>query len=206
MLAQVLFNARVSTETRILIDPGATFRELAADPRADVWTLVRRPLLMLIVFACLVSLQASGRLSVRLIVDGAVSFAFVPLFELFSLAIVYRRGPRQVPFARAVDLFFASNSPWLFWIVAFSTLRCLQTPRQATAPALWLVWTLELSLLAVAAWSARIDLHFFRHVLPRTEASPMRDLLLQRAIGWTCTLSYFFGIAAWPEIIGRMAG
>ena len=196
----------MSAEARVLLDPAATFGELAADRRRGAWTLVRRPLLMLFLFGCTLSFQVSGRLSVRLIVDGAVSFAFVPTFELLSLAIVYRRGPRPLPFARAADLFFAANAPWLLWLVAFSALRCLQTPRQATAPALWLLWTLELSLLMVTAWSARIDVHFFRHVLPRRAASPVRDLILQRTIGWTCTLLYFLGLAAWPEIVGGIGG
>lgn len=194
----------MSAETRILLDPGATFRELAADRKGGAWTLLRRPLLLLFMLGCGLSIQASGRVSVRLIVDGAVSFAFVPAFELASLAIVYARGPRDVPFARAVDLFFVSNAPWLLWIVAFSTLRSLQTPRQATAPAIWLLWTVELSMLLIAAWAARIDIHFFRHVLPRPAASPVRDLILQRTIGWLWTLLYFFGLATWPEIVGRI--
>jgi hypothetical protein len=53
----------------------------------------------------LVSLQASGRLRARLIADGALSFAFVPLFEMAALAAVYRLGPRRISFARMVDLF-----------------------------------------------------------------------------------------------------
>jgi hypothetical protein len=172
--------------------------------RGSAWTLLRRPLLLLFVLGCGLSLQTSGRLTLRLILDGAVSFAFVPFFEMLSFAIVYRRGPRVLPFAGAADRFLASNAPWQLWIVAVSVLRCFQTPRQATSPAIWLLWTLELSLLVPAAWSARMDFHFFRQVLPRSAASPARDLILQRAIGWTGSLLYFFGIAAWPEIIGRI--
>jgi hypothetical protein len=163
--------------------------------------LVRRPLLLAFMFGWLVSLQASGRLSARLIADGALSFAFVPVFEMAALAAVYRLRPRSISFARAVDLFFAANAPWLLWMIAFATLRCLQTPRQATAPSILLLWMLELSLLAVAAWSAWIDLQFFREVLPRSPASPARDVILQRAIAWTCTIGYFFGYALWPFVV-----
>jgi hypothetical protein len=31
-----------------------------------------------------------------------------------------------------------------------------------------------------------------------------RELILQRAIGWTCGAVYFFGIALWPAIVGRI--
>src|SRR5262249_31078418 len=57
-----------SAELRVLLDPTAAFRELAAEAATGIWTLVRRPLLLAFTFGCTVSLQASGRLSVRLIV------------------------------------------------------------------------------------------------------------------------------------------
>ena len=37
-----------------------------------------------------VSLHASGRFTLRLIVDGTLSFAFVPLSQLIAFAVVHR--------------------------------------------------------------------------------------------------------------------
>jgi hypothetical protein len=190
-------------EFRVLLDPAATFRELAKEPIGGLWVLLRRPLRLLFVCGCVVSLWASGRLSARLIADGAISFAFLPVFSLAALAAVYRRSPRRISFARAADLFFVANAPWLLWLVAFAALRAVESPMQAAAPPIALWPALELSLVAVAAWSAYVDRHFFREVLPNP-AGNARDLLLQRAIGWSCSVAYFFGIAIWPEIAGRI--
>jgi hypothetical protein len=192
-----------SPELRVLFDPSATFRELTKQQTGGLWVLLRRPLRLLFVCGCVVSLWASGRLSVRLIADGVVSFAFLPVFSVAALAAVYRRSPRRVSFAQAADLFLVANAPWLLWLLAFAALRAVQSPLQAAAPPLALSWTIELSLVVVAAWSAYVDLHFFREVLPRPAGSA-RDLILQRAIGWSCSVAYFFGIAIWPEIIGRI--
>lgn len=156
-------------------------------------------------FGCTLSIQTSGKLTARLIVDGAVSFAFVPLFEIASLAVAYGRRRCAVSFGRAVDLFFAANAPWLVWMLAFSTLRLVLTPIRASAPPVWLLWTVELSLVPIAAWSAYIDLQFFRVVLQRTEGDARRGLILQRAIGWTCSMAYFLGVAIWPNIVGLVA-
>ena len=41
--------------------------------------LLRRPLLLLFVLGCGVSMEVSGRFSLRLIADGMISFAFVPI-------------------------------------------------------------------------------------------------------------------------------
>ena len=129
-------------------------------------------------------------------------FAFLPVFSLAEFAAV-TAGPRRVSFAQAADLFFIANAPWLLWLVAVAALRTLESPLQAAAPPLALSWAIELLLVVVAVWSAYVDRHFFREVLPRPDGSAS-DLMLQRAIGWSCSVAYFFGIAIWPEIIGRI--
>lgn len=133
-----------------------------------------------------------------------VSFAFLPGFQLVSFAVVYRRIPRQLRFARAADRFFAGNAPWLMWLALFAALRSVLTPQQAGA-APDLVWLVaQATLVGAVVWSARVDRRFFRDVLSgSTDATS--DLLLQRTIAWTCSILYFFGIALWPEIIGRIA-
>ena len=145
-----------SAELQVLLDPVAAFRELSNEPAAGLWVLLRRPLRLLFVCGCVVSLSASGRLSARLIADGAVSFAFLPVFSLLALAAVYRRSPRRVSFAHAADLFFAANAPWLLWLVAFAAWRCLQSPMQAAAPPEALSSAIKLSLVAyflgIAIW------------------------------------------------------
>jgi hypothetical protein len=190
-------------EFKVLFHPAATFRELTREQTGGLWVLVRRPLRLLFVCGCVVSLWTSGHLSVRLIADGAVSFAFLPVFSLAALAAVYRRSPRRVSFAQAADLFFVANAPWLLWLIVFAALRALESPVQAAAPPLALSWAIELSLVVVAVWSAYVDRHFFREVLPRP-AGGASDLILQRAIGWSCSVAYFLGIAIWPEIAGRI--
>src|ERR1019366_1024067 len=171
--------SRWSPEARVLFDPASVFRELIDDRRPGLGMLVRRPLFLLFVFGCVVSFQASGRLTARLIADGMISFAFIPFFEAISLAAVFRRRPHVISFARAVDMFFVANAPWLLWMIGFSTLRAVESPIQAAAPSSALMWTLEASLVPIALWSAWIDLHYFRAVLPRP-AGAMRDLLLER--------------------------
>jgi hypothetical protein len=103
---------------------------VAADARTRKRSLWRRPLWLAFVFGCLVSAAASGRFSVRLIGDGALSFAFVPAFEVAALAIVCRTGVRaRLPFAEAVDRFFAGNRPWLVWMTIVAAVFSVVPPR-----------------------------------------------------------------------------
>jgi hypothetical protein len=189
---------RWSPEVRVLVQPARTFRALANEHARGAWTMIRRPLLLALVFGCFVSLQASGRLTVRLITDGVISFAFIPIFEFLSLALVYRRAPRRVPFAEAVDAFFVANAPWLLWLFLFTAIRSVQTPEQAAGMPIGWLSTLLVSLVPFAVWSTYIDVQFFRSVSVRPGVAA--DVAIQRFISWVCILGYFVGQELWEYI------
>jgi len=173
-------------------------------PPRDRWLLFRRPLLLVFFLGCGVSLLASGRLTPRLILDGAISFAFVPVLEAAAFAIVYRLAARShgVPFARAMDLFFATNVPWLMMLVALAALAVFQPQRQV---ATWSVppklWLLAGAAVLTIAWSAWLDFAFFRSTLRRSPKAAARDVIVMRGIAWTLGAVYFLGFAIWPSIV-----
>jgi hypothetical protein len=189
-----------SPTARVLLRPATTYRRLlASDPGRR--PLLRGLALLLFVIGCAVSAFASGRFTVRLIADGAVSFAFVPAFELGALAVVFRMSARPpVPLARSASLFLVGNAPWLFWLTALGALGWL-VPPSAIGP--WVV-PIETASVVPAAWSAVIDFHFFREVFGRPARHAVRDVVVHRAVGWACALAYFFGIAVRAEILPEL--
>ena len=193
-----------SPEIRVLGSPAATFREVATASRSGAWTLLRRPLLLLLAMGITLSVLSSNRISVRVVADGMVSFAFLAVIETIALGIVFLREKRALPFARAVDAFFVSNSPFFLWMLAFWVWRFAVTPLQATAWPSARMTVAATSLVIMAVWTVCLDLQFFRVVLPRRSGGALVDLLLQRAIAWTAGLTYFFGIAVWAWLVGRI--
>ncbi len=191
-------------EARVLGDPNRTFREMAASPQRDVWTLIRRPLLLAFAMGLLLSLESSARLSLRTVVDGMISFAFLPLVEILAVGAIYLRTDRRLPFARVVDAFFVSNSPWLLWILGFCLWRIPRTAVENSTFAFSTVIVILLTMLVPICWSAYLDLLFFRIVLPRRARSAAMDLGTARAIGWVGGLGYFLGIALWAQAVAWM--
>jgi hypothetical protein len=166
------------------------------------WTAARQPLLLAVVMGCVVSLAASGRVAARLVLDGALSSAFVPAIEAGAFALVYRRSTRALPFAAALDRFFRTNAPWLFTMTALAALTIAQTPRQT---GLWImpprVWIVEAAAAVAIGWSVWLDVAFFRTALGRPREAAIGDALVFRAFAWTLGTAYFFGYAAWPLLI-----
>ena len=188
----------MSPELKVLRSPSAAFQELAAASESGAWTLVRRPLLIMFAMGLLLSLGSSTRISARTVVDGMISFLFVPIFEMVAVGIVYLRSDRRVPFTRAVDLFFISNAPWLLWILGFCVWQAAMSPTgmsQTTALAI------VASLIVPAAWAAYLDLQYFRTVITHGDRTAAFDVITTRVVGWLGILGYFFGIAAWAQIV-----
>ena len=164
--------------------------------------LARRPLLLLLFLGCFVSLMASGRFAVRLIVDGAISFAFVPAFCLAGLAVVWRLSPRTArSFASVADAFFAGFTPWLAWLIVAGAVLALVPPRAFGS---WFFPLLTAGALPLV-WSLRIDWRFFRDGLGRSPRQAVRDLAVHRAIEWIGVVAYFLGIALWYQVLPEWA-
>ena len=169
--------------------------------------MIKKALLFLFVMGCLVSASASGRVSARLIVDGAISFAFIPIIQIASFALVYRLSARRSnadkrpSFALAADRFFAGDTPWLLWLLLVAAILGVAPPRVSAGWFLALVTTAIVPAILVA----RVDFRFFRQVMGASTREATRRVLLHRAVGWTLVIAYFFGIALWSEQLPKLA-
>ena len=138
----------------------------------------------------------SSTLTPRLVIDGAVSFLFVPVFQLVSFALIYRRRRRTLPFADAVGRFFGTNTPWHVWMFGLGLWCIAQSPRDA---ALWSWNEILVALVAVVpviAWSWWLERDLLR----------TRESIAFRAVAWPAVLIYFIGIAAWADMRWFFAG
>jgi hypothetical protein len=153
---------------------------------------------MLFVIGCAVSLVASGQLTLRLIVDGAVSFAFVPAIQLLALATVLRRRRVDPAFAHAVDRFFAGSTAWLVTLIAIGAAAAV------TQPVFWSLAMLELAAVPALVASVLMDYRFFRDDM--AHARPARAVTMQRLIAWPLTVVYFLGVPIWSEVLPRIPG
>jgi len=165
-------------------------------------TFARGPLLLLLALGSVVSLCADGRVSVRLVVDGAIAFAFVPAIQLAVFAAIYHRRARPLPFAEAVDRFFRTNAPWFVVIAALAVLCSVDTPddigKWVVGPRLWMAAAVA-SLAAI--WSATLDVAFFRTAFERSSREAIVDALAFRVVAWPLALGYFLGFAIPPALV-----
>ena len=180
----------LAPDVRLPFQP-AQFRQLTVDTAARRWW--QRPVLLLFVLGCGLSAAATGRFTLRLIVDGMVSFAFVPAITIALLTMIGRPSASRMSFARAIDVFFVGYTGWLLWLVTAAGLTLVVPPRDLGP---WII-PLEVSLLLPVGWGLIVDFHFFRVVAGRSVAASATALLVHRVVGWAAFVAYFEGRAAW---------
>src|SRR5438067_404852 len=195
----------VSPDARALVSPAAAFRDLAREANGGAWVLMRRPLWLLLAIGSTVSILAGGRLTARLVVDGAISFAFIPLFEIAALAVVARRMPQRVAFSRAVDLLFTASGPWIVWMLAASAVASVVVaealPRWTAGPSEWIVASAG---GAEIVWLVRRGVDGVWAGARSASAAWALDLALHRALACSAETVYFFGFALWPMMVGML--
>ena len=140
---------------------------------------------------CVVSLLESGALDPARVALSSLTWTWAPLLQIASLAVVWKAAPRPTPFRLAVDRFFAGNTCWWLFLLAFAV------GHSAASETVWLAIA-----AAIALWSAFIDYRFFRGTL--ASSSPLRDLLLQKAAAWIPGILFFGGASLVPGLIERL--
>jgi hypothetical protein len=165
-----------------------------------IWSAARRPVFMVFLLGCLVSLVTAGSLSLRLFAAGALNALFVPLLEIAVLGGLWRIR-RTIPFSRAVNLFFMGHGPWVMWLLVMCAIWTFASPVQAYVLTGRWMWSL---LGVVLFWSAYIDFCFLRYVLRESLERASGSLLMLRVITWGVGLEIFGGGSLWPEMVREL--
>ena len=175
-----------SLDARALVRPARTFQTLAASEtpgqiRATFWTVARRPVLLSLVLGCVISLIATSVATKRLIGATALYWSFVPIVEILALAAVVwrRRGARTL--LSLIDAFFAGHAAWTLLLLITGAVLSVAPPQY------WWFIISRLALpgaLLVAAWSAYVDVCFFRYMCDASFAGATASAALYRVIAW----------------------
>ena len=180
----------------VMLQPRAAYSYLAKESSGKC-LLWKRPAFVALILGCTVSFLTARSLTLRLVVSGAVTWSYVPLLEVASLAIVWKWHRPTLPLARTIDVFFAGHGPWSLWLISSAALWA-GLP-QLISSRVWLG-----SAVVVLIWSAHLDYCFWRTALSRSHAEAIRDLLLQRALCWIPGVLVFGAGSLWSDLMGLL--
>lgn len=148
-----------SDELLVMLRPAAAYERLSREARRG--SLWQKPVLVAFVIGLALAVSSAGRPTLRLVLDCAVAWSFIPALQVGSVALVAVALGRGALWKRAVELHFLAHLPWSVWILGIATLAvCLPPERDEQ------VWS---SMLVTAAipflWSRILSWHLFRRGL-----------------------------------------
>jgi len=202
-LLEMTLPQNLSAEIQLMLSPRETLGRLTqASARVSMW---RRPLLLALFIGCTMSLIATRVLTLRLVFSEALGWLFVPILQAASLALIWWRARRRVAFARTLDLFFASNGPWLLWLTGIGAVAAFVSPLDAYGftSTHGMLPIVGFAILA-ALWSGYIDLCLFRLIFGHTTSQAARILIVQRALVWLLGMLYALWFPLLPLVRARL--
>jgi hypothetical protein len=189
----------------VMLRPAAAYASLAREPgRPTALGLLRRPAFFALLLGACISLSTTGRLTLRLLLSGAVLWSFAPALQMIAAAAVIlllRRGPLSL--AAGLELYFLGLGPWSLWLLGVAGLVSWLSPERTAT------WTADpgISILTTAVvplvWSAVITFGFLRGALALGRRRALLGLALHGALVWGPVIAFFLSSG---QLAPRIAG
>ena len=185
----------MTPELRLMVAPALTYARLARQPSpVGPITALRRPLLAAVVLGVAIAIAATGHVTPALVVSTTLCWALVIVLQI-AIALILIAGPsrRTVGIPRALDLFFASHTPWSLWLLAAAVV-----PAPLGRP---LAPLLPLAVVPLVL-TTRMIVAFFREVLQLDSRRALLRTVAHQAITWTLFgVLYGSAVALRPRIL-----
>lgn len=162
--------------------------------------LAGRMALVAVVVGTSVTVSATERVTLSLVLAGTIGWSFVPLLQLLT-GLTLIRGRARDSRVDLLDRYFALGWPWSVWIIGIH--------------ATLLMWpaTRRFGLLPVAAtalipilWTLRLLLEFSRRELAFDTRQARIRVGQHQALSYVLFLTYvFFAVSLWPRVVGLFA-
>ena len=186
-----------SDQARVLVRPFATYAALGADDEPTAPAIFSRSFVLLLALGAFVSFTAAGRLVPLHVVSPSLAWAYIPLLQLASLAIVRRVFAREERLGRMFALHLAGHGGWMLLLLSIAA-ACVLSP-DAPATLLWSLrhGVLPLAVLATFGWGIVITFALFRSGL----GWPQKTARAATALFYA---SYAGTIASWFLVTGQL--
>jgi hypothetical protein len=160
--------------------------------------VVSRMALVALVIGTSVTVSATERVTLPLILAGTIGWSFVPFCQLLTGLLLTRGvgGGRTM----ILDRYFATHWPWSLWILAVHAVFLMAPVVRSVG--LGLALTAPVPII----WTVRLLLGFCRSELGMDRRQSVRRVGLHQAATYLLVLGYiFFAVALWPRIVGLVA-
>jgi hypothetical protein len=187
-----------SDDVAVALAPAATYARLLDDDAPSRWTpVVARAAFASLLVGTAVAIMATGRVTIPLVLTGALFWMFVPMLQLLMGAVLAWSAPfRAVAMPRALELWMLAHAPWSLWLLAVAAIVSL-----GSAPFLGSELVI-LSGLVPVVWTSIIVRAYCVAVLRLGRPAARWRIFAHQLMVWSAIV--IFGLltgGVWPRIV-----
>jgi len=189
----------LSTDLQLALSPVATYRALIDERSTSSWWMVAvHPAFFALLFGALVSITATGHITIALLFHISLSWSFLVVWQAIAAAVIILPATaRGVSRARAFELLFLAHVPWSLSLLAMATI----IPVAPIVP----IPIVVLALMVPIAWTAVIISAFCQTILGATRRVARQLTLVHQLVIWGATLFYlWFAVGGWVPILQQV--
>jgi hypothetical protein len=158
--------------------------------------LARMILVALIIGTCLTA-SATERVTMSLVLAGAIGWSFVPVLQLLT-GLLLIRGAGGDSRLRLLDRYFATGWPWSLWILAVHAMFLLWPSSRRLGQA-----TLAAAALIPILWTIKLLVTYCQQELQLEPHRARIRVGQHQAVTYGLFFAYvFFAVSLWPRVVG----
>jgi hypothetical protein len=156
-----------------------------------------RMALIALVIGTSFTVAATERITVALVLAGAIGWSFVPVLQLLTGLLLVGATRRDRLFV--LERYFDTHWPWSLWILAAHALFLMVPVTRAFG--VWVAMTAAVPLI----WTVALLTGYCHDVLQLSAAQARRRVALHQVVTYAIILAYInAAVALWPRIVGLL--
>jgi hypothetical protein len=150
--------------------------------------------LIALVIGTSLTVSATERVTLSLVLAGAIGWSFVPLVQLLTGWLLVRGSGDRV---RLLNRYFGMHWPWSLWILVTSAMFLLLPVARRFS------WVITLTAALPILWTLWLLMRFCRDELGLDLVRSWQRVVVHQAATYGIAFAYIFvAVALWPRILG----
>lgn len=195
---------RLAPELVLMRRPLAGYAALRDSPDEGWRRLLFRVLLMQLAIGTMVSFTAAGRLTVPLVLNAMIAWAFVPVFQILVVTVTYFVLRPRTGLVRALSLHLAGNGPLLLFCLVPSAVVLFPTHVYDAFSFLLDKRILPGIMVAAFVWGGVLSAAYYRVGLGISRWRTALVTFIDVIVKWVLVLAYYLSIDnIVPQFVGK---
>ena len=162
--------------------------------------MLARMALVAVIIGTSVTVSATERVTLPLVLAGSIGWSFVPLLQLLTGLLLIRGTARR----RRLDLldrYFATGWSWNLWILAIHVMLLLWPASRRLG-----ILVIGIAAIVPIVWTLKLLFDYCRRDLGLDARSARARVFQHQAVTYALVVAYVaFAVSLWPRVVGLFA-